>query len=705
MEISKYFNIQLNPDQENIIRNLEDFLDSDDRVFLLKGYAGTGKTTLIKGLIDSFKAEKKHFVVCAPTGRAAKVLRNKTGYGKTIHSTIYDFHNLITINSEKEDVAEHSFQYFFPIVKLDNDTIIIVDEASMISSKESNNELFNFGTNILLDDLLTFSQLTQTQNKNKIIVIGDPAQLAPVGDNNSWALESSFYQKKHISVRETFLTQVMRQKDNLILENAMSIRNCIENPAHRELKFKFDSKTCVNFNNQNIVQKYCELFPKPDFENGVIINFSNAQNYWYNREIKEQYFPNTAHIAKGDIVQIINNNYHKYCTEIYNGEFAKIIHVGETVPQSAPIYVDVNGVRKKKTITLIYRKVTLKLPDFEEDIEAYINETLLESTARDLTIDEMKAVYINAVMRFNKDCPGSKVNSEEFKNFLKNDDFYNAIRIKYGYSITGHKAQGGEWKQVFVDYFGRVSLKKDPLRWSYTATTRASETLYAVNFPEFGQFYKLKFSNIVSIARIPNDTFNFEKVPVSPFHKSKDHKCKSWLYWNVLEKLEDSDFIIENIKSEEYLEKYIFRYFDELISAQIYHKKSGFFDKDFEFISETSGSIDELKTILLKPNQIVFPFSYQASEDFLEDLYSIVSAACLDFNIRIYNISENIQNYFVNYYFETDNKISYIQFYFKLTKEFTTAMVKTYGKENDKKLINLIDKIKEYASFSTNYRA
>ncbi len=109
MNIKSFFQIILNPDQEKVIQNLENFLESKDSVFILKGYAGTGKTTLIKGLIDALKVENKKFVLCAPTGRASKILRNKTGYGNTIHSTIYDFDNLITINSENEDFAEHSF--------------------------------------------------------------------------------------------------------------------------------------------------------------------------------------------------------------------------------------------------------------------------------------------------------------------------------------------------------------------------------------------------------------------------------------------------------------------------------------------------------------------------------------------------------------------------------------------------------------------
>ena len=703
MKIQSFFQISLNPDQQNTIEKLEEFLDSGDRVFLLKGYAGTGKTTLIAGLIKALEHEKKQFVVCAPTGRAAKVLRNKTGHGATIHSTIYDFDNLETKNSNKEDVAEHSYEYFFPILKLESETIVIVDEASMISSRQSKHELFTFGTDVLLSDLLTYTNFTSSNCKNKMIVIGDPAQLAPVGDNNSWALEKSFYEKRNISVIEAFLSEVMRQKDNLILDNAFKIRNCIEETSQNKLKFNFDTETFINFNSQDVVAKYCELFPKPDFNGGVIITYSNAQNLHYNQEIRKNLFPSASSITEGDFVQIINNSYHKYETKIYNGDFAQIIRVGEKVTQSAPVMVTEGGKKIRKIIHLNFRKITLRLADFDGEIDAYINETLLESIKSDLDIDEMKALYINTIMRFKELNPKGLVNSELFRNFLKNDDFFNSLRIKYGYSITGHKSQGGEWKTIFVDYYGRVSLKKDPLRWSYTATTRASECLYAVNFPQFSQYFKLKFSTIGSIGSVPKDSFSFQNVPLSPFHNKNSHQCKSWLYWNLLNKCEISSLKIIDVISEDWLEKYTFEYGEEILKAEIYHNAAGYFKNGFN-ISQISSSLnrEEILEVLNGKNEVLFSNSYKASEDFLIDLYNIVQAASNDAEVRITNVVEQKENYFVCYYFETDNPISFIQFYFKKGTELSSAIVKTYGDTDDNKLNSLISKITDYATISKN---
>ena len=221
MSILNHFNsIIPTVDQKNAAEKLEQFINDDSHVFILQGYAGTGKTTLLKTLIEYLKAQQLLFSALAPTGRAAKILRDKTGTGSTIHSAIYDFLNLESINKDAEDEADQSFHYYFPINNLDasNRQIIIVDEASMVSNKESKHELFTFGTNVLLNDLLTYAALKTT--KNKIIFVGDPAQLPPVGDSASKALDARFFEEKGLEVQQAVLKEIKRQSNNLIVENA-----------------------------------------------------------------------------------------------------------------------------------------------------------------------------------------------------------------------------------------------------------------------------------------------------------------------------------------------------------------------------------------------------------------------------------------------------------------------------------------------------
>lgn len=703
MELEKYYPFKLNENQKEVVESLLDFLDSEDKVFLLKGYAGTGKTSLVKGLIDYLKDIKKPFLVAAPTGRAAKILRKKTGVGVTIHKMIYNFQILETIRADEEKdytnpqdredkFAKQSFKYRFPVIKLEEAHIIIVDEASMVTSKLAKQELFEFGSDILLKDLLEFAAIFNEKSIHKIIFIGDPAQLPPIGDKYPWALMSEFWERKNIPFREVFLSQIMRQENGSILTNAMRIRDCIEAPSIRELQFDFDEHT-INANELNITATYCDNFPLPTLENGVIITFSNAQALHYNNEIRKTYFPNNEHICAGDIIQILNNNYYTYGIEIYNGDFAQIISVEGTETLTAPVFVDGN---RKKNITIVYRKVTLRLSDYDTDIVAYINETTLKSDRRDITSDEMKSAYINAVMRFKDKHPNERTNSEMFRDFLRADLFFNAIRCKYGYAITGHKSQGGEWETIIVDYSQKVSLAKDNLRWCYTTTTRASKKLYALHSPYFGNFQKLKFSAITSIGKIPEGVLNFEQVPLSPYHNDTLPKCTSWMYWNIVEKCENTPISIANVQSFQYQERYFFNIEEREVKAEVYYNNSGIF-KDFKLTGDPE-DIALVKSILAKPDKNDFAVDYTASLPFLEGLYQIVSASCNDLEIPIINIIEQKDKYYVNYYLKTDNSISHLQFYFNKLGKFSTTMVQTLGNENDQKLKQLIDKIERCAT-------
>lgn len=327
MSIFDHFkHLNLSPGQKTALTKLEAFLDSPVQLFMLKGYAGSGKTTILKGLVEYLKGKNKTFSLMAPTGRAAKILREKTGHGTTIHKAIYNFEKLLSVNKESEDDAEHSFHYFFPINEMNADEhIIIVDESSMISGKESKHELFTFGTNVLLDDLLTFSRIKTTNCK--IIFVGDPAQLPPVTDSESLALKKSYFDGLGISVEETEITEVLRQGDNLILANAKRLRELLKQNNRTELHFEFDKNTFINTTAYEIIETYADLFPKPEIGDGIIISFSNAQCYHYNMALREKIFPAQRDIVAGDLVLINNNNYHTYGVELFNGDIAKVTSV------------------------------------------------------------------------------------------------------------------------------------------------------------------------------------------------------------------------------------------------------------------------------------------------------------------------------------------------------------------------------------------
>jgi hypothetical protein len=709
MSIFNHFqHLKLSPSQVAALTKIEVFLNSSIQVFMLKGYAGSGKTTLIKGLIQFLEESKQSFSVMAPTGRAAKVIRDKTGHGVTIHKGIYNFNKLQSINQESEDDAEHSFHYYFPLNNIEDDGhIIIVDESSMISNVKSNHELFTFGTNVLLSDLLTFAKLKTS--KNKIIFIGDPAQLPPVSDSKSSALDKNYFiSELKINVVEVEMTDVMRQDENLILANALTLRSILKQEKRNELIFQYDETSFIKTDGLDFISKFVDAFPKPEIGDGVIISYSNTKCYHYNTSIREKIFPDQAEVVPGDLLLINNNNYHTYGVELYNGDIAKVIEVSnDIISLAAPVYCDEGGKKIKKTISIDFKKISIRIPNHPNDIDCYIINSLLHSFNRDLSINEMKALYINFVIRFNekqktrKDAglPTYKIGSEEFKNELKVDPFFNALKVKFGYAITCHKAQGGEWDKVFIDYEGQISLKNNPLRWCYTATTRGKNVVFATNVPYFHKMAHLNFSAIGGIGSLPKDSLSLQNIPKSPFHKDDQSKCKSLKFWEIKEKLENTSYTIANVETfGNYLERYTIKITnDTSIQLQASHTGSGHFVEAFKVLNNAGEVISkELEQLFNADFQHQFFIDYQPKYDFLADLHSRIQQLCLELKITLTNVQEG--HYFVNYYFKTDSFCSYIQFYYNDNQQLTTANPKSFQCDNDSKLNLLIQALLSYAN-------
>jgi len=706
MKIFNHFQqINLTSDQCKALEKLYNFLESNEQVFILQGYAGTGKTTLLKGLIHYLEELDKSFDVMAPTGRAAKILRDKTGYGQTIHKTIYNFEELKTIQN-KDNEHDHSFHYIFPIRH--NDTankVLIIDEASMISSKEAKNELFTFGTDILLNDLLTYSGIPNSTNK--IIFVGDPAQLPPVGDNSSKALMAEYFDGLGIKTNSSSLKEVVRQQDNTVLENETKIRSLIGAEIRSELTLTYDESCFIKTKSEEIASQYAEKFPIPEIGQGVIIAFSNAQCLQYNRAVRSKIFPQSETVTQGDLLIINHNNYHTYDVELMNGEMAKVMHVAEgIVPRkNIPVYETINGKRIKKHITLNFRKATIRVEHYSDEIECLIIDSLLNAPGRDLTIPEMKALYVDFVMRFQdeqkarkeKDLPAYKVGSEEFKEQLKSDPYFNALRVKYGYAITCHKSQGGEWHTTFVDYYGRTSLKDDPLRWSYTATTRAIEKCYAANAPYVSTFSQFTIGEVQPLTNIPVNALALDHIPISPCHTEEQHRAKSLKYWEISEKLEKSPFQLVSVKTlNPFHERYTISFENEEDQFDIHHNNAGIFN-EFQAVHGNQYSWhQELLKLLNQQYQITYNIDYNPSISVLEKLYGLMQSVCDEVDVTITNIVEKADKYHVIYFLKTDAKCALIQFYFSGKGQLTRAMPKSTSSGEDGKLNRLISKLQSY---------
>lgn len=710
MSIFNHFQqLNLSPDQDLALSTLSEFLNNEAQVFILKGYAGTGKTTMLKGVIEYIQAQKKQVSVMAPTGRAAKVLRDKTGLGQTIHKSIYNLEELRTIDDDKDD-AGNFFHYFFPIRQsLEQERILIIDEASMISSRKSTHELFTFGTGILLNDLITFSRIP---NSNfKLIMVGDPAQLPPVGDNKSLALDDSYFQELGFQTMSATLTTVKRQDQNSILENAFKIRSLIGSKQRSNLQLVFDNTVSFEIPTEQIAHQYTNEFPVPEIGNGVIISFSNNQCHHYNVAIREQLFPQRSTVQAGDVLMINSNNYHTYGVELMNGDMAKVVYASPTVVEkkNIPVYDLVVGKRVKKYITLAFREVTIRLANHSEEVQCLILDSLLNSPNKDLSILELKALYIDFVMRFKEEQERNKklgnmvfnLGSPEFKGMLKNDRYFNALRVKYGYAITCHKAQGGEWDTVFVDYFGRTSLNDEPLRWSYTATTRARLKLFAANAPYLTHFSKFKINAIGVLNNIPANALNLKMVSLSPGHSENQHPAKSLKYWEMHQKFEHTQYQITQIQSfGESRERYTIQLEDDFLQIEADHNGAGIFN-DFKLVGGQPNDIswhNNLLELVNEPFQVVYSIEYTPSVEILKTLWGIIRQSVEDLGISITNVEENEKQYFVNYFLKTDAKMAMIQFYYNKKDQLTSALPKSTLGGNDLKLTELLKKLQDYAS-------
>lgn len=453
-QLIKYFQEQPRDEALVSIQNLESFLTNHHQVFILKGYAGTGKTTLMKGLINYLATIKRPYVLMASTGRAAKVLAEKTlESASTIHSKIYKLDAV----EEDEEIRKISFS-----LKVNNDsfeTVYIIDEASMIPDKPSMSGLLNYGDGRLLAHIFSFIQ------GRKIIFIGDPAQLPPVKNKFSAALHEDYIRLQFkVTVMSAELTKVWRQDaDSGILFNASKMRFPeLVNPAGiRIIASGFtDIKLC--YQQSDLVRNYVSLVDKNGFDDAIILSFGNKSVLKFNQMVRQYLFPGQSTVVAGDWLMVVFNSYKH---NLANGQHVRVIDVTP-------------GFEKRANAT--FRDVTLEIKERGDKklVNCKLIEELLHTPDSSLNLETENELMKDFAIRMRKS--GIKPKSEEYKNMFLTDPYLNAVRVKFGYAITGHKAQGGEWNNVMLqlEYSLDYLDLENVYRWVYTAITRASKTLY-----------------------------------------------------------------------------------------------------------------------------------------------------------------------------------------------------------------------------------
>ena len=446
--------------QKKVVENLSEYLSSPDysSIFILNGYAGTGKTTLIAALVQVLRAMNIPCVLLAPTGRAAKVLAQYSGTeAHTIHKRIY----------RQRTNADYESKYSLDINR-EKGCVFIVDETSMLSDSTPDGQIFGSGS--LLEDLITY---VRSGRQCRLILVGDDAQLPPVGADRSPALDAAAM-RSYGEVVYSSMTDVVRQDAaSGILRNATALRQMLERGEVEVPHIDLNYPDIESIGGGEFLECLEDAYARYGRDETIVITRSNKRANRFNEGIRRYILSAEEQIESGDRMMVVKNNY--YYTErmekspmsfIANGDIALLKRIRR--------FEDFYGFH--------FADAVLSFGDYgNTEIECKILLDTLSSESPSLTREQSRQLFDEV----EKDYMDTASRLKRFRQIRENPH-YNALQVKFAYAVTCHKAQGGQWRAVFVDrcLFGDEPMTRDMLRWLYTAVTRATEKLYLVNFDE-----------------------------------------------------------------------------------------------------------------------------------------------------------------------------------------------------------------------------
>lgn len=456
-KIFSEFPFEPTQEQTQLINFLGEFVFSveKEKVFLLKGYAGTGKTSVLSAFVKAMNVLQQKTVLLAPTGRAAKVLSSYSGFSAfTIHKKIY----------RQKSMSEYRFML---ADNLNKNTIFIVDEASMISNSSMES---NFGSGRFLDDLITY---VFSGENCSLILLGDTAQLPPVHQSESPALEKKELEQFGLNVTEFTLTEVVRQaSESGILMQATSLRKRIsENAIDQKPILSINSYQDVSrISGTDLIDEIQQSYGNDGVEEVIVVTRSNKQANRYNNGIRNRVMMREDELSNGDLLMVTRNNYF-WSEKIPDVDF---IANGDVL--------EVKRIRKyKEMYGFRFVDLTLQSLDYGWEIDARVWLDSLQSE----NPEEMNKLTNNLFTAIAEDYPEITQKKKLYQKILENE-YFNSLQVKFAYAVTCHKAQGGQWKKVFIDngFIKLEQIDSDYFRWLYTAMTRATEKVFLVNFPD-----------------------------------------------------------------------------------------------------------------------------------------------------------------------------------------------------------------------------
>jgi len=489
--MSKSSDITLTSSQKTVLDQMKEFVfHSEDRIFILKGYAGTGKTTLMKFFIKELDKEQKFYKLLSTTGRAAKILANYTGSAtSTIHSMIYkfkDFNKDVSDYDPKSasvDSTGQLYLVFEPACLSGEDRhemVYIIDEASMVSdTPEKDIVQAQFGSGRVLKELLEYDDLKDS----KFVFIGDPCQLPPILGTISPALTPDyFYSKYRFKVQEGTLTEIMRQ-DNSIIAAGEYLRNLWEQAPEDEscyfrntwgaaLDISRYKDVHVLSDQSDMERQYLQIIKTKGYNESVFICNSNSKASQVSERIRNALGFGEI-VQKGDLLMVIQN---QSTTGLMNGDMVEVQNIR---PESERTMKDVLTPEGYHT-SLLFREITVKELFTKRVYTTLLLETTLQSKQVNLDSRQQSGLFLDFILRMRRKGIDNKKNQAEFEKAMRADPYLNALRCNYGYAITCHKAQGGEWNSVFIQVPRNITFNpvKNKYQWLYTAVTRARQSVY-----------------------------------------------------------------------------------------------------------------------------------------------------------------------------------------------------------------------------------
>ena len=470
-KILQQFGFPPTQEQAHALEVFAEFLTDRDphAVMILRGSAGTGKTTLSGAIVRTLKEIRQKVMLLAPTGRAAKVFSLNSGSpAYTIHRRIYREKSFSGVEGQ-----------FNLNDNLYTDTLFMVDEASMIANMGLGG--MSFGSGCLLDDLVHF--VYQGRN-DRLLLIGDKAQLPPVGEEESPALHAAMLEGYGLKVYECDLNEVLRQSEESgILYNATMIRQMITHDDITQLpKIHFAGYSDIKqMPGAELIEALADSYHHVGLDDTIVVTRSNKRANIFNQGIRNMVLDREEELSQGDILMIVKNNYYWMEEErksnnklqsneipafLANGDRAKVLKVRRRI--------DLYGFR--------FATLLLQFPDYGNyELEATVLLDTLTSEAPALTHEQQEQLF----HQIEEDYQDIPLKTDRMKAIRQNQ-FFNALQVKFAYAVTCHKAQGGQWAHVYVDqgYMTDDMLNPDYIHWLYTAFTRATEMLYLVNWPE-----------------------------------------------------------------------------------------------------------------------------------------------------------------------------------------------------------------------------